>query len=68
MDWPTATVLIVLVSGLALVLVAALRVLGQVLDRRATDRKKRNELITEASDWIRAEVKDMRSELGLPEK
>jgi len=67
-DWPTATVLIVLVSGLTLVLVAALRVLGRWLDNRTTKREKVKELITEASYRLRSEVNDMRSELGLPEK
>lgn len=68
MDWPTATALIVLVAGVALVLFAALRVLEQALVRRATDHKKRNELITEASQWLKGEVNEMRRELKLPEK
>lgn len=68
MDWPTAIVLIVLISGLALVFVAALRFLGQALDRRLANRKQRSELITEVTEALRKEVKKMRSELELPEK
>lgn len=68
MDWLTATLLIAVVAGIALVLVAALRVFGQVLVNRTTDRKKRNELISEASHALRAEVENMRNEQGLTEK
>jgi hypothetical protein len=67
-DWPTATLLIAVVAGIALVLVATLRVLGQVLVSRTTGKEKAKELITEASHALRAEVENMRKELELPEK
>lgn len=66
MSWPEAAVQISFFAGVTTVLVVGLRVLGDELSRRATDRKKRKELIQEVSHALRTQVEAPKEERGPP--